>query len=213
MPLIELAVPADGGAPPPAARALIREAGRRIERFQRPGRAPAFVPCDFVRAYGALRAAAAAAPGRRFCEWGSGFGVVAGLAALLDFDACGIEIDADLTAAARRLADDFGLPVEFACGSFVPPGGEACLDAGGAYAWLATGAGDGYDELGLGPDDFDVIFAYPWPDEEAAVAALFGRYAAAGALLLTYHGGEGFRLRRKARRRLPGPGRPQRERG
>ena len=56
------------------------------------------------------------ARGWRFCEWGSGFGVVVGLAALVEFDACGIEIEALLVAEARKLADDFDLPVEFGQG-------------------------------------------------------------------------------------------------
>jgi hypothetical protein len=47
----------------------------------------------------------------------------------------------------------------------------------------------------------DVVFAYPWPDEESVTGELFDRYAGAGALLVTYHGGDDFRLRRKAARR------------
>src|SRR5207248_1398205 len=113
-------------------RAFLREADRRVERFLRDGRVPAFVPSDFGRAYLTLRAAAdAGLAGGLFCEWGSGVGVVACLAALLDFDACGIEVEAELVDAARRLADDFGLPVEFAHGSFIPAG----YDAGRAGAF------------------------------------------------------------------------------
>ena len=51
------------------------------------------------------------------------------------------------------------------------------------------------------PDDFDVIFAYPWPGEEDVIMQLFDRYAAVGALLLTYHGIEELRIRRKAHSR------------
>jgi hypothetical protein len=53
----------------------------------------------------------------------------------------------------------------------------------------------------LAPDDFDIIFAYPWPDEAQVVDDLFDRYAAAGAVLLTYEGGADFRLRRKIAKR------------
>src|SRR2546423_1671474 len=86
-------------------------------------------PAATLAAFGALQALAesALAPGGRFCEWGSGFGVVTCLAAMIGFDACGIEIEPDLVAAARRLAADFDLSAEFVCGSFVPRGGEACL--------------------------------------------------------------------------------------
>ena len=53
----------------------------------------------------------------------------------------------------------------------------------------------------LDPDEVDAVYVYPWPDEERAVSDIFERYAAPGAVLLTYHGGEEFRLRRKTSRR------------
>jgi hypothetical protein len=198
MPLLDLSLPVDEAPPPREVRVFLREADRRIERFRPCRPIPGFVPSDSPRAYAALRALAAGgvAPGDLFCEWGSGFGVVACLAAMLGFDACGIEVEGELVDAARRLADDFGLPVEFVRGSFIPAGGRDDLGAG-AFAWLDTDAGDVQEEAGLGPSDFDVIFAYPWPDEEEAIAGLFDRHAGAGAVLATYHGGDGLRLRRK----------------
>ena len=203
MPLVDLDHRSRTEKLPADVRSFLREAKRRIERFQLTGRVPGFVPSDFERAYAVLRDLAAAdlAPGNLFCEWGSGFGVVACLAAMLDFDACGIEIEGELVEATRRLADDFGLPAEFIRGSFVPPGGEAHVHAGGRYAWLTTEADQAYEELGLRPDDLDVIFAYPWPDEERVTSDLFERYAAVGAVLVTYHGGADFQLRQKTRPR------------
>jgi hypothetical protein len=199
MPLLDLCLPVAADALPHDVRTFLQEADRRIERFQRNHVLPAFVPSDFTRTYDALRTLAAGdlAPGNLFCEWGSGFGVVACLAAMLGFDACGIEIEGELVDEAQRLAADFDLPVEFARGSFIPPGGDGCLDSEGGFAWLTADADRAHEELGYGPDDFDVIFAYPWPDEEHSVATLFERYAAPRALLLTYHGGEEVRLRRK----------------
>jgi hypothetical protein len=206
MPLVNVPIPPVQTDVPGDVRALLREAGERIEQYQSIGRCPAFVPSDHAGAYGVLRAIAEThlAPGNRFCEWGSGFGVVACLAAQLDYDACGIEIDGDLVAASRRLASDFDLPVEFVCDSFIPPGGEALADVSGAFAWLTTDAGEAESELGLATDDFDVIFAYPWPDEGWVIDGLFGRYAAVGAVLVTYNGVEGFRLRRKMARKRVG---------
>ena len=125
--------------------------------------------------------------------------MVACLAAMLDFDACGIEIEGELVDAARRLAGDFALPVEFVRGSFIPEGGDAPLGADEAFAWLTTRASRVEDELGLGPADFDVIFAFPWPDEEQIIPALFDRHSAPGAVLVTYHQGEDFRVRRKVK--------------
>jgi len=112
---------------------------------------------------------------------------------LLGFDACGIEAEEELVECARRLADDFGLPVQFACGSFLPAGKVA----DGEFAWLVTGGPCGHRELGLDPEDFDVIYAYPWPDEERLTADLFARVARPGAVLATYHGEGAVRLRKK----------------
>ena len=58
------------------------------------------------------------------------------------------------------------------------------------------------DDLELGPADFDVIFAYPWPDEMMLVDNLFERHASAGSLLVTFHGGDEFRLQRKKKAKL-----------
>src|SRR5262249_45626930 len=147
----DLSLPVDETAVPGDVRRFLREAERRIKRFQLQRPAPAFVPSDFGRVYSVLRAVAAAnlAPGTLFCEWGSGFAVVACLATLLDFDACGVEIEAELVDAARALAADFGLAVEFVQGSFIPRGGAACVEAGGEFAWLTTDPGGAFEELGL----------------------------------------------------------------
>ena len=203
MPLLDVCLDADQAEPPRDVRLFLREASRRIERFQIEHHIAAFVASDFARTYGVLRALSAAnlVNGNLFCEWGSGFGVVACLAAMLEFDACGIEIEGELVDAARQLADDFDLPVEFIRGSFIPKGSKVCLDSRDGFAWLTNQEGGAHEEMGLGPDDFDVIFAYPWPDEENGVGALFERHAGAGALLLTYHGGDDVRLRRKVRRK------------
>lgn len=199
MSLVDLNLRIESATLPGDVRAFLREAERRIDRFR--GLVPGFVPSDFARSYAVLRALSEAnlTAGNLFCEWGSGFGVVACLAALLDFDACGIEIEGTLVDAAQRLADDFGLPVEFIRGSFIPRNAEGFLDTADGFAWLTTEGGGTDEELGLAPDDFDVIFAYPWPDEEAVTEKLFERFAAQGAVLVTYHGGEEFRLRRKKR--------------
>jgi hypothetical protein len=135
------------------------------------------------------------ASGNLFCEWGSGFGVVACLAAMLDFDAHGIEIEGALVEAARLLAADFNLQVEFAHGSFIPPGNDIQID-GEAFCWLTTD-GNPPEDMELEADDFSVIFAYPWPDEEHVIEDLFERHAAAGAILVTYRGEEDLRVKRK----------------
>lgn len=183
---------------------LLADAKRGIDELDEHLRVeiPAFVPSDFALAHQALTAINAAnlATGRRFVEWGSGIGVVTCLAVLAGFDAVGIEIESKLVCIARKFARDHHIDTQFALGSFVPPEAVARCDAYGDITWLSTSGPDGYEELELEVDDFDVIFAYPWPGEEQVLFDLFAHHAAVGALLLTYHGQEGLRLQRKLRR-------------
>ena len=199
---------------PPDVRRFLREADERIDDFQVWARVPAFVPCDFEGTFRLLRALAESnlTRGMRFCEWGSGFGVATSLAATVGFDACGIEIDGELVGHAQKLAEDFDIEVEFIRGSFIPPGGEKRVHDAGNYAWFTTDADSAYEELDLDADDMDVIFAYSWPDEELVVSELFDRYAGAGAILMSYHGGDEFRLRRKQANRKSFTS-PRRKRG
>ncbi len=213
MPLVDIEISINGSVLPDDVVAFLREADLRVNQFvtNSPICLTGFVPSDFVTVYRALQAITEAnlAPGTSFCEWGSGFGVVASLAAMLGFDVCGIEIERDLVDASQRLADDFRLPVEFVHGSFVPSGAkayaeEAYADNNAEYFWLVTDADDAYDELGLDPDDFDVVFAYPWPGEECLIVSLFEKYAAEKALLLMYDQMDWVRFQRKVSERSGG---------
>ncbi len=213
MPLVDIEISVNGSVLPDDVVAFLHEADLRVSQFVRnsPIRVTGFVPSDFVTVYHALRAITEKnlAPGTSLCEWGSGFGVVASLAAMLEVNAYGIEIERGLVDASRKLADDFGLPVEFVHGSYVPSGAEAYVEE--AYAdnnaesfSLVADADDAYDELGLDPDDFDVVFAYPWPGEECLIEGLFEKYAAEEALLLTYNQYNSVRLQRKVGERSGG---------
>ncbi len=147
---------------PREVRAFISRANRRIDEFTEARRSspiPGFVPCDFESAYRTLAAIveSGVAAGSYFCEWGSGFGVVTCLAAMLEFDAHGIEIEPDLVEEATQLAVAGDLPVEFACGTFLPSEAQEMATSPGEFSWLAEGGADAYEELGLGIEDFDVI--------------------------------------------------------
>lgn len=179
---------------PKAAARLVDDAEERIEAFLRKRerddrRIPAFVASNGRVVYRALARirALGLAPGPAFCEWGSGFGVATSLAATLDFNAVGIEIEPDLVAEARRLATDHHLPARFVLGNYRPPGTD---DETVDPATLGV-------SLGFPPTGFDLIYAYPWPAEQRAIAYLFGRFARPGALLVTYFGGGHFAVHRR----------------
>jgi hypothetical protein len=131
MPLRDVPLPGPVGSIPTDIRVFLLKADLRIGRYHRRYRNSAFVPCNFRGAYGIFQhlAALAATAGTLFCEWVSAVGVVACLAALLEFDAYGIELDSTLVRASRCLAADFGVPVEFAQGSFIPAGDRLLMRA------------------------------------------------------------------------------------
>jgi hypothetical protein len=202
--LIDIELTLTGEPIPANIIALVADARQRIDTLEDMSRAamPAFVPSDFEMVYRALAAVNAAnlTTGRRFLEWGSGIGVITCLATQLGFDSVGIEIEQPLVGLAQSLAESHSIETQFVCGSFVPNDVNVHIDSPDDFAWITTDAPSAYEELGLEPDDFDLIFAYPWPGEEDVIFKLFADCAAAGALLLTYHGLEGVRLQRKTNR-------------
>jgi hypothetical protein len=192
---------------PQRVKAFLDDAANRTDAFiekHRDNPAAGFVPSDYEQVYRALHAlghgrGANLLAGQAFCEWGSGMGVIADLAAMLNFDSVGIEIDARLVEQSQQLASDHGLRVQFICGSYVPDGHECEEDFDESHVMTLEQGRGAYEELGLDPDDFDCIFAYPWPGEDDVVTALFDQYAARGAVLLTFHGQDGMLARRKVR--------------
>jgi hypothetical protein len=185
---------------PPKIAAFLKDAEERIEAFQDQHQVHGFVPSQFPVIYHALKHIQdeSLATGLHFCEWGSGFGVVACLAASLGYTACGIEVNEELVASATQLAGDYDLEVDFHCDSFIPIGGEDYIAMEETSSWLTEQAGT-LEEEGILPENYDVIFVYPWPGEESVTERLFRKFANHGALLLSFHGREGLRLQRKVR--------------
>ncbi len=195
MPLVKIEISVNESDLPKDVGAFLHESNARVERYvtNNPTLVSGFGPSDFEIVYRALRAIVDKNinPGNLFCEWGSGFGVVASLAEMLGFDAYGIEIDRNLYDASRSLASEFELPVKFIHGNFIPRGDFKTVNE------FATEGASAYQKLGLDVYDFDVVFAYPWPSEERVVEELFERRAHEGALLMTFNRYGAVRLHRK----------------
>ena len=102
-------------------------------------------------------------PGPRFVEWGSGFAVVAAIAGRLGFDATGIENDPILHGLATAFHAGEGLATRLVEDDFLRPGDPR---------WLT--------------DRFDLVYAYPWPNEVATVKEYFGATARPGSRLLLF---------------------------
>lgn len=132
--------------------------------------------------------------GGMFLELGSGIGIITIIADLLGYDAYGIEIEPHLVEESCRLAESCGSSVTFVEGSFVPPEFQEDVDHLSATHLTVTSGVDAYDEMGLRIADFDLVYAYPWPDETDWLHALFQRFAAPHSALLSYSVRDGYEL-------------------
>lgn len=129
--------------------------------------------------------------GNRFCEWGSGLGTATCLAALLGFDAYGIEIEGELVKRARSLAKDQGIDATFLESSFLPEGFDFLYTQGGRELLKPRRthqAGYSYEDTEWDLEEVDLFYVYPWPEEQESTLALFEAVASAGAYLICYYG-------------------------
>lgn len=125
-------------------------------------------------------------PGAMFLEWGSATGVITIMADMLGFQAYGIEIDGTLVDIARRLATKYQSHATFAAGSYLPMGYE-WRDPTGDRRTGTVGEGiSGYLELKHPLEDFDIVFAYPWPGEAEIMQDVMRRYGRPDARLILH---------------------------
>lgn len=163
-----------------------------------------FVPSDYTAVYRCLKAIydSNLLCGDRFCEWGSGIGVVASMAAMIGYEAYGIEYNHELCSVAEELCEELEIAATLVNGSFVPSGVEDLIDhaftANEGDVALHMEADHAYDEIDLEVNDFDMIFVYPWPNDVELTHRIFERCAAQGALLLAYYEHNSISLFRKS---------------
>lgn len=127
-------------------------------------------------------------------EWGSGLGVVAIMASRLGYCAYGIEVEPALVAYAQQLSETYASDAQFAAGSFIPDDYEWGTETRENPSRTDTDSRAGYDELDMEPVDFDLIYAYPWPDEHDFFVDILQKCARRSALFLSYDAREGVAL-------------------
>lgn len=169
-----VAVPAEAGdlPVPHYVDCYIRDAEICAEELGPDAGAGQFIPSDYRYAFQVLQwlmRTQKVGRGARFLEWGSGQGIVTILAALLGYQACGVERDASLVRAARELAARYDVSAFFVHGTYDP-----------LVPKLPA----------ISAQKRDVIYVYPWPGEEPACLQLFAQTASPGAYLLVCLGPE-----------------------
>lgn len=189
-------------------QAFIDEADLRCDAFydaKLNKRFPRYVPSEPAQVYAALKYVSdAALPlGENFIEWGSGFGVATGIAALLGYAATGIEIEPILVEKAKALLDDQQIEAKFIATSFIPEG-YLLYEAVSGYDLVpddsfgnAPIGNPRYEGMNVELNEIDLFFAYPWPGEQEMILKLFDAVAGEGALLIAYFGDKDLNIYRK----------------
>ena len=90
----------------------------------------------------------------------------------------------------------FDLPAEFAAGNFIPARYRWNPECGeeSLRSWLDIEPG--YDALEMDLRDFEVIYVFPWPDEQALLRDIVHRCADPDAMFLIYDVREGLTIHR-----------------
>jgi len=183
---------------PPDVEAFLTDARRRCAEFFEANlnrRYPRFIPSDPAEVYAALHfvTESGLVEGERFVEWGCGFGIATGLAALLGYEATGIEIEDRLADVAEELLRVHDLNGEIVRGSYLPEGFETYEAVGGSALIVANGSERGpfqpirHTGMTDDTDEIDLFFVYPWPAEQEMMLELFDTVAGEGAILIAYY--------------------------
>lgn len=197
---------------PQEAVRLIQESERRWEQLfaRQHSPFPRFLPSDAARVFAALDYVTrhGLTLGRVFCEWGSGLGTATCLAALLGYEAYGLEIEPELAALSREIARELAIAVEILCTSYIPEGYESYAGVGGdelvqtepfAYPGAAVDGALHYEGMEVEIAAIDLFFVYPWPEEQELMQTLFDAVAVEGAMLIAYYSDKEICVYRKVR--------------
>ena len=150
-----------------------------------------YVAADYGTVYQMLRQLRRRAV--TFLEWGSGLGVVTIMAASLGYDAYGIELEPELITRSRELAERYCPRAKFVQGNFIPSDYDwdsRCCD--NDFRTSLEGP-DAYRAMDMELRDFDLIYAFPWPDESEMFHDIVAQ-CSRNSMMLTYQHREGLRL-------------------
>ena len=172
-------------------RQLWSDAQDLWDRSHRDDSFQGYVSADFQSVYDTLCRLRSQA--FTFLEWGSGLGVVTIMASRMGFDAYGVECEPELVEVAEIYAQKYQSNATFAHGSFIPDD----------FVWHPADAElnrtvidlpAAYDKLDMEIRDFDVVYAFPWPDEHRLFHRIAKEYARPNSLFLSYDAREGVQL-------------------
>lgn len=119
------------------------------------------------------------------CEWGCGFGVVAGIARMLGWESVGIEAERDVVLAARKHLMAWKLEVPIWHANCLPASVPIPENYPPLPADLPTAA---YQRYGRPLESFSTVFVYPWPGLAGYFKQAFAALAAPGARLILFLG-------------------------
>ena len=100
-----------------------------------------------------------------FLEWGSGLGVVTIMASRLGFEAYGIENEPELVEHSNAFGKRYAPNAQFVCGNFFPREFEWNAADGEIEVRTTLHGVSAYERMGRKLTDFDLVYAYPWPEE------------------------------------------------
>ena len=107
-----------------------------------------------------------------------------------------MEAEDELVRLAEELCQQHGADVEFATGSFIPNEFSWQLDEGDEAHRTRADVAAAYDQLDMELRDFDLVYAYPWPDEHTLFRNIMRQCGGEHAILLSYDVREGIQLTR-----------------
>jgi hypothetical protein len=131
-----------------------------------------------------------------FLEWGSGLGVVTIMASRLGFEAYGIENEPELVEYSNAFGKRYGPDAQFVCGNFFPREFEWNAAEGEIEVRTTLQGVSAYERMGRKLTDFDLVYAYPWPEEHQLYQNVMRKHGRLDSLLLTYDVRRGMELHR-----------------